>query len=357
MNNRHNRNSKQDETYRKAIEHLKAVQARFLDDAEMKNMLASETEVISRYQPLFSPTQIDNLTEPEFRSFLYIENNKHWTGLYRQVSSLTEDFDRLKAALKTLLDENLPLAKRFDDAVGQVKGLGKALATSILLVAYPDRYGVWNHTSEESLKRLGLWPDFERGSTLGQKYEQINRILNDLANDLGIDLWALDTLHWAVVKAETEEEEFPPELETPESAQHFGLERHLQEFLRDNWALTRLGKEWEIYKEPGDDFAGYEYPTDVGRIDILAKHREKPEWLVIELKRDQSTDKTIGQVLRYVGWVKRHMAGPKEIVRAMIISRSVDPAMIYALEALKGTPLTLMRYEIDFKLSKVSENE
>jgi len=34
-----------------------------------------------------------------------------------------------------------------------------------------------------------------------------------------------------------------------------------------------LGQEWEIYRETGDEEAGFEYPTDAGRIDILARIR------------------------------------------------------------------------------------
>ncbi|MDR9785968.1 MAG: endonuclease NucS [Peptococcaceae bacterium MAG4] len=92
-----------------------------------------------------------------------------------------------------------------------------------------------------------------------------------------------------------------------------------------------MGREWEIYREPGDEEAGFEYPTDAGRIDILARHRSYPEWLVIELKKSQSTDRVIGQILRYMGWVKRHLASPEEKVRGLIISPDVDKNLQYAL--------------------------
>lgn len=55
---------------------------------------------------------------------------------------------------------------------------------------------------------------------------------------------------------------------------------------------------------PDNPEAGNQYPTDVGRIAILAVHKTQPRFLVIELKRNQSTDQTIGQTLRYVGWAK-----------------------------------------------------
>jgi len=63
--------------------------------------------------------------------------------------------------------------------------LGKGLASAILLVAYPDRCGVWNNASEAALKMLSLWPQFDRGATAGQKYERVNGILRSLTRDLG----------------------------------------------------------------------------------------------------------------------------------------------------------------------------
>ncbi len=95
----------------------------------------------------------------------------------------------------------------------------------------------------------------------------------------------------------------------------FSLERHLHEFLRDNWSHTSLGREWQLYDEEGKEAeAGYQYPCGVGYIDLLAEHKDKPEWLVVELKRGQTSDSTVGQVLRYMGWVETYLAEPGETV-------------------------------------------
>jgi len=187
---------------------------------------------------------------------------------------------------------------------------------------------------------------FRAGQLLGQRYDLLNGVLLKLAQDLEVDLWTLDSLLWEVANEEIE----PP---VPEAGQRFGLERHLQDFLRDNWEHTSLGKEWALYSEPGDDEAGYEYPTEVGRIDLLAHHRKQPEWLIIELKRDQSTDETVGQVLRYMGWVQSHLAELGEIVRGLIISREVDEALLYALRAVGNDRISVQRYEVEFRLKPV----
>ncbi len=339
-----------------ALERLKAVLARAESDAEIHRIVKARDEVLARYQSVFHPRRISELQEMEFRSFLYFENNQHWTGLTRQITRLTADMDLLREALAALLDEDRPLAKRFDQALESVKGLGKALATAILLVAYPDRYGVWNNTSEAALKALDLWPSFDRGLSMGQKYEQINWILNELAKRLDIDLWTLDALLFAIVEQLSEDDsgvkDSSEQLLKGEETK-FGLERHLHEFLRDNWRLTELAREWEIYSEPGDDTAGYEYPTDVGRIDILARHKTRAEWLVIELKRGQSTDQTVGQVLRYMGWVRRKMARPDEKVKGMIIARNADKGLLYAVEAMGTERISVMEYEVQFQLKAI----
>jgi RecB family endonuclease NucS len=70
----------------------------------------------------------------------------------------------------------------------------------------------------------------------------------------------------------------------------------LHEFLRDNWERIPDFKEWSLYEENGD-IVGYEYNTgEVGRIDLLARHKTDPRWLIIELKREQGTDETLDQV-------------------------------------------------------------
>jgi hypothetical protein len=170
----------------------------------LKNTVENRDAVLARYQPIFSPENIPDLNEEDFRSFLYFENNRHWSGLYRHVTTLTEDMDALRETIGILLNSKHPLAERYNEAVGRIKGFGKAIATAILLVSSPDRYGVWNNTSEQAIRELGLWQEVARGKTAGQQYEQINKLLLNLAGDLGIDLWTLDALMWSVLPEDEE---------------------------------------------------------------------------------------------------------------------------------------------------------
>ncbi len=312
-------------------------------------------EVLARFQPVFSPQNVGNITEQEFKEFLRFENNKHWSGLHRMGPKICADMPALRTALTILIDEERDIQQRLDDVVTSIHGMGKAIITAILLIASPEKYGVWNNTSEGALKILNLWPQFARGDSFGTRYARINTIFQEITHHTRIDLWTIDILWWTIQKTslikgvEGDGGEVIVDGGTePDASQRFGLERHLHEFLRDNWNHLSLGKEWSIYAEPGDEEAGYEYPCSIGRIDLLAKHRSAPRWLVIELKRNQSSDSTVGQILRYIGWVGEHLAVPNETVEGLVIAHQADESIRYALKPLNNVALQL--YEVEFRL-------
>jgi hypothetical protein len=306
-------------------------------------------EVLEHFQPIFSPSHIPEITEEEFRSFLVFKNNRHWTGLNRQGPRICSDMEKLRDALSILVDESKPIAGRLDAAYNMISGVGQNIATAILLVIQPDLYGVWNSRSEFHLIQFGIWPKMNRGESFGKRYEKVNQILLQLRDALKVDLWTLDSLWWYLDQAkETSIVENGGEGDESTVLQSFSLERHLHEFMRDNWERIELGKEWELYKEPGNDEAGYEYPCKVGRIDLLAKHKKKPQWLIIELKRNQSSDQTVGQITRYMGWVRKELAGKNDKVKGLIICREADENLRYALESVPDVDLNF--YEVEFHL-------
>lgn len=104
------------------------------------------------------------------------------------------------------------------------------------------------------------------------------------------------------------------------------FEINLQNRIIKQWG--KLFAEWELLSnESGFD------TKEIGILDFFAKHiSENKRYLVIELKKDQSSDKTVGQILRYMGWVKNKLAGENGRVEGIIISRSIDININYALE-------------------------
>ena len=353
--------------YQTALGTLREIFAAKRNKPSFREWIGWQEAVLERYQPIFSPENLPNLSAEDFHSFLLFRNNHHWENIHRQSSRMTANMDRLRKALGILVDESRDVKDRLEVLLPKqgkpmVKGLGRAVITPILFVSHPDKYGVWNSPAEAGMKSVGLFPEFAWGASFGERYVKVNQVLLRVSQDLRVDLWTLDALWWVMkdlddVSMEDSGSAFEavePESILPreEEGARFGLEQHLHEFLRDNWDKTPLGKEWEIYEEDGE-VVGYKYPcTGVGYADLVARHKNEPCWLVVELKRDQSSDVTIGQVLRYVGWVDTHLAKPNERVKGLIISHKGDKKLFYALKP--PTDVDFMTYEVDFRLKATS---
>lgn len=327
-------------------------------DEDVKVIVAKRDPVLARYQPIFKPENLPKLTRDDFLGFLLFQNNQHWNGLHRKGTSMVADMGKLRSALAILLDEGRPIQQRLSlldtGEPASVSGLGRATLTAILLVAHPDRYGVWNATSQAGLQKLEIWPTFPRKASFGQRYVAVNEVLLDLSSQLGVDLWTLDALWWQLLPSDEASSASPattpsqlPSSDGASTGQAFGLERQLHDFLNDNWDSTDLGRDWALLTED-QDVVGYEYITPIGRIDLLAKHRKKDAWLVVELKRGQSSDETVAQTLRYMGFVREHLAGKGAQVEGLIIARSGDERIRYALSVAPN--VSLMLYEVDFRL-------
>ena len=139
-------------------------------------------------------------------------------------------------------------------------------------------------------------------------------------------------------------------MRTAQAATRFAIERHLHDYLFDNWSQLDLAKDWELFTRDGEPDAGYEFPTPIGRIDLLARHRREPRWLVIELKRDKSSDAVVGQILRYIGWIQAHLAQHGESVEGLVIAASGEDKLHYALTAVPA--VSFKRYEVEFRLAE-----
>lgn len=137
--------------------------------------------------------------------------------------------------------------------------------------------------------------------------------------------------------------------ESIEDPSVFALEKHLEDFLVENWKSTELGKHYDIYEEDGE-LVGKQYPSDTGAIDILAISKDKKEILVVELKKGRVSDMVVGQVQRYMGYVKEELAEKGQTVRGAIIAFEDDIKIRRAL--LVATNIDFYTYKINFKLEK-----
>jgi restriction system protein len=137
--------------------------------------------------------------------------------------------------------------------------------------------------------------------------------------------------------------------ETVEDAATFALEKHLEDFLVQNWDQTALGKHYEIFKEDGE-IVGQQYPTDTGPIDVLAISKDKKEILIVELKKGRASDSVVGQIQRYMGYVLQELAEPHQKVKGIIIALEDDQRIRRALAVAPN--IEFYRYQVSFKLEK-----
>jgi hypothetical protein len=134
---------------------------------------------------------------------------------------------------------------------------------------------------------------------------------------------------------------------SPISQGVFYLEKQLEDFIIENWDRTEFGKKYDLIEEEGRVIS-QQYPTSIGRIDILATDKKTKNYVVIELKKNQTSDDTIGQLSRYMGWVKQELKDDN--VKGIIVAGKFDEKLKYAKTMLPNSEAFL--YEVDFKIKE-----
>lgn len=128
----------------------------------------------------------------------------------------------------------------------------------------------------------------------------------------------------------------------------FAFERDLQNYLVRNLGLLEPGL--KLYEDEDGEFTGVEFPAGQRYIDILAVGTDDA-YVVIETKVSRAYDRVVGQILRYMGWVKENLAGDAP-VRGIIVASEISDDLILATSSVKD--IRLVAYEISFKLKSVS---
>lgn len=125
------------------------------------------------------------------------------------------------------------------------------------------------------------------------------------------------------------------------------IEVHLEEWLVDHWNQVNFGAPLKIYEENGEP-VGQQYDTEaVGRIDSLCEDMSTRALVIIELKKGRQSDAVIGQLTRYMGWVKEHLANGRG-VEGIVLTPDYDQRLRYAIKAIPGS--RVLRYETRFEI-------
>lgn len=179
-----------------------------LTDLDYQDIVSHKEIVLRKYQAIFSLEHIPSLTVAEFKDFLPFRNNHHWTQLPRIGGRITQEMPKLREALLLLLDESIPVEERLNQLRperywgehSKVPYLGMPVLTALLIINYPEKYGVWNNTSDACLKIVRLWERRWETEPAGNSYVEMNAIFHELSSQLHIDLWTLDALWWTLRK-------------------------------------------------------------------------------------------------------------------------------------------------------------
>jgi restriction system protein len=140
-----------------------------------------------------------------------------------------------------------------------------------------------------------------------------------------------------------------PQEETVSKQTEFILEKYLEEFIVANFT-TIFGGTLKLY-EDSEGNEGQQYATNqVGYIDILAVEKETNSFVVIELKKGRSSDQVVGQILRYMGWVKQNLCTNGESVKGLVICSEPDTKLSYALSMVDNVEARY--YSISFELQE-----
>ena len=139
------------------------------------------------------------------------------------------------------------------------------------------------------------------------------------------------------------------EVETEDSeGSEFAKEKDLQNFLVKNLHMIEPGL--KLYDDGLRD--GVEYPAGRRFIDILAQDTDG-QLVVIELKVSRGHDRTIGQILNYIGWVRENLVKPNQEVRGIIIAKEITEDLRLTC-LLPQIPVSLREYSISFSLKDIS---
>lgn len=129
-------------------------------------------------------------------------------------------------------------------------------------------------------------------------------------------------------------------------SREFAFERDLRNYLAKN--LHSLEHGLKLYQD--EEISGIEFPVGGRFIDILAIDHQGI-FVVVELKVSRGYDRVMGQLMRYMGWVKQNLADGQR-VRGVIVASDVTEDLRLAASLMPE--VGLIEYEISFKLKPIN---
>jgi len=135
----------------------------------------------------------------------------------------------------------------------------------------------------------------------------------------------------------------------PIASDEFAYEHDLRDYLARN--LHIIEPALRLYSDEG--ITGVEFPVGGRYIDILAVDA-KGDYVVIELKVSRGYDRVVGQLLRYISWIKQHHADPGQKVRGIIVAKTITEDLLLACSEVPT--VNLFEYTLSIQVKQVALN-
>jgi endonuclease len=91
----------------------------------------------------------------------------------------------------------------------------------------------------------------------------------------------------------------------------------------------------------------------LGIFAIVVELAQNRDLVVIERKVPRGYDRTVGQLLRHMGWIEENLAESGRQVRGIIVAGDVDEDLLYACRRLPD--VSLFGYQLSVTVKKVSK--
>ena len=281
-----------------------------------------------------SEEQLDNV----FHYVRWLMSNQALTRNLYEKNGLAN----FNSRLRKLFFGSEPLAKRVDQFV-ELSGVGVPTVAQFLCALDPSEYPKISAPTLDVLQVDSIQSDIAYRQALKEndiplpndfygytiEYLTDTVVFREVKNLLKIDLYTrVNHILWLA------HEQIGPELKPITTSVR--LETDLRDHLAENPNLI----------ERGLSLVGKEYTiTGAGRADLVCKDK-RGNYVVVETKKAGESDKVVGQILRYVGGLRKE--GKK--ARGIIIVNEPDEKLDFAIEAVKDF-IKLKYYKVRFDLA------
>jgi hypothetical protein len=165
--------------------------------------ISARCQAYKTFRKVFSSDEMTNADYvlKKFKEWLLFRNNLSWTTLHRTGYQSLNKPDRLVDLLIYLQDSSVSLEKKVWHSIKgkySINGIGQGIITALLHTFDNEKNCVWNSRTIETLDILRRPP--KNFVHVGKAYVEVNKIVQQLANELSTDLTTIDGFMWFISK-------------------------------------------------------------------------------------------------------------------------------------------------------------